>query len=311
MKENLAGEIVTGLLKAACILMLVSYLLAPTNGYSVDSVELIVYRDGLVHVTQALVVNETFPAITVKLLAPMIDNVIVVDENNTLLDYEVNEFNMTIVSLGAKRVVIDYDTVMLTRKEAGVWTLTFDAPYNLTVKLPEESTIIYLNKVPLTISTEGNRTILRLFPGLWEISYVPPIPPTMPPSPQPPTPTASAPPTTPTPSPQPPIPTLIPLEYLIASAAVIAVVGILILYRRRAAPSAETILKKHPELRTEDKDVLKFIAERRGKVLEAELREKFPELPRTTLWRLVKRLEKMEIVTIKKVGFQNEIQLKK
>ncbi len=57
--------------------------------------------------------------------------------------------------------------------------------------------------------------------------------------------------------------------------------------------------------------MIQFIAERGGKALEAEIREAFPDLPRTTLWRLVRRLEKMEIVSIKKVGLQNQVELKK
>lgn len=293
MRENFAGEtMVAGLLKAACILMLVSLPLVSANGlgYSVDSVELVVYRDGLVQVAQVISVNETYPAITVSLLASAVENVIVVDENNTILDYEIKGSNMTVYSLGATRVVIEYDTVALTRKEAGVWTLAFSTPYNLTVLLPKESTIIYLNQVPTAISTLDNSTVLQLSPGQWEISYVLPI---IPPGP------------TPTPA-----PTLIPLEYLIGALALIAVVGFFLL-KRRGPPSAERILKEHPELRIEDEEVIQFIAERGGRVLEAELREKFPELPKTTLWRLAKRLEKMEIITIKRVGYQNQIELKK
>ena len=56
---------------------------------------------------------------------------------------------------------------------------------------------------------------------------------------------------------------------------------------------------------------MEFIAERRGKVLEAEIREAFPDPPRTTLWRLARRLERMETVSLKKIGLQNQIELKK
>lgn len=292
MNKTVAAELLT----AGCILALISVpVVSAELGYFVDFVELRVYRDGLVHVTQALTVNETFPAVTVNLLASMIENVIVVDENDTVLDYKIVDSNLTVFSLGAVRVVIEYDTAMLTKKEAGVWTLTLNTPYNLTVHLPEKSTIMYLNQVPTTISTEDSRPVLQLFPSRWEISYVLPV---VPPSPSP------------TPLPPPPSPP-IPLEYLIGSVLIIAVAGSFLLIRRRGPPKAEKMLKEHPELRKEDREVIQFIAERGGKVLEAELREKFPELPRTTVWRLVKRLEKMEIVTIKKIGYQNQIELKK
>jgi len=295
LNKTVAAELLT----AGCILMLVSLSMvsAIELGYSVEFVELIVYRDGLVHVTQALTVNETFPAVTMNLLASMIENVIVVDENDTILEYKIMDSNMTVFSLGARNVTIEYDTMMLTKKEAGVWTLTLNTPYNLTVFLPEKSTVIYLNHVPTTISTEDSRTVLQLFPGQWEISYVlPVVPPKPSPSPSPPPPTL------------PPLP--IPIEYLIGSVLIIAVVGGFLLLRRRGPPEVEDILKTHPDLRAEDREVVQFIAERGGKVLEAEIRERF-NLPRTTVWRLAKRLEKMEIVTVKKVGLQNQIELRK
>ncbi|MDH5440016.1 MAG: hypothetical protein OEY31_05385, partial [Candidatus Bathyarchaeota archaeon] len=161
----------------ASILMLVSIPRASSDEleYSVDSVEATVYRDGLVHITQELTVNETVPAVALQLLAPRIENIIVVDENNTVLDYEVEELYITVFTLGAVRALLEYDTVSLTMKEAGVWTLILDNPYNLTVKLPAGSTIMYLNEMPTSIEPENGKIVLSLFPGEWEVSYVLPI----------------------------------------------------------------------------------------------------------------------------------------
>jgi len=351
--------------------------------YSVDSVEAAVYRDGLVHVTQELTVNETVPAIALQLLAPpietpAIENVIVVDENNTVLDYEIEELYITVFTLGAVRALLEYDTVSLTMKEGGVWTLILDNPYNLTVKLPAGSTIMYLNEMPTSIEPEDGKIVLSLFPGEWEISYVLPI---VPPAEF----TVSDLEISPTEvgvgeevtisatvtntgegegfynvvlkingvaeddgtvllaggasttvgfkvvredagtysvevdglegtfvvkeSAPPPAP--IPMEYIIAAVALVIAGGIGFLFMTRRTPTAEKILKDHPELRQEDREVIRFIAERGGKVLEAEIRERFPGLPRTTAWRLIRRLEKMEIVIVKKIGLQNQIELKK
>lgn len=66
-------------------------------------------------------------------------------------------------------------------------------------------------------------------------------------------------------------------------------------------------LKTH--LRDYDKDVVIYIAESGGEVFESEIREKFG-LPRTTVWRLVKRLEREEIVEIRKAGGQNLIRIR-
>jgi uncharacterized membrane protein len=55
----------------------------------------------------------------------------------------------------------------------------------------------------------------------------------------------------------------------------------------------------------------KFLAEKEGKAFEAEIRQRFPDMPRTSLWRLIRRLEGLEIVEVKKIGLENQVQLKK
>jgi len=280
------------------LLILISSVTVTAAGesrFQVESVNLTVYRDGLVHLTQTLVVNETFPAITLPVLSSSIENVIVLDENQTVLDYEINGLNLTVFTLGAKGVFLEYDTISLTRKEAEVWTLIVENPYNLTVFLPENSTIVYLSKMPNAIDTEGSKITLSLFPGDWEISYVLPL------FPQDGS-TDEDGPWTP-----------IPFEYLILTAVAVAAVllSVLILFRRRRGPNVEKILKSHPQLMQEERDVIKFLAEKDGKVFEAEIRERFPDVPRTSLWRLVRRLERLEIVEVKKIGLENRVELKR
>ncbi|HEY3094329.1 MAG TPA: hypothetical protein VGJ42_01085, partial [Nitrososphaera sp.] len=70
-----------------------------------------------------------------------------------------------------------------------------------------------------------------------------------------------------------------------------------------------SILEERPHLRPEDRQVLKFLAEKEGAAFESEIRTKF-QLPKTTIWRLVKRLEREELVEIRKAGGQNLIKLK-
>jgi uncharacterized membrane protein len=69
------------------------------------------------------------------------------------------------------------------------------------------------------------------------------------------------------------------------------------------------ILTERPHLRPEDQQVLKFLAEKEGAVFESEIRTKF-QIPKTTIWRLVKRLEREELVEIRKAGGQNLIKLR-
>jgi uncharacterized membrane protein len=287
-------KIIVAIMAIITLVLFTSATAAAESLFEVESMNLTVYRDGLVHITQTLTASELAPEITLPLLSSAIENVIVLDENDMAVDYEITSGNFTVFTLGAERVLIEYDTVSLTKKEAEVWTLITDNPYNFTVFLPQNSTVIYLNQMPTAIDTSDTGIKLSLYPSSWEISYVVPLLPQDDlngdePSAQ------------------------IPLEYLIAAiVAVTAVVlSALIVVRRRRGPNADKILKANPQLKKEDKDVILFLAEKDGKAFEAEIRERFPDMPRTSLWRLVRRLERLELVEVKRIGLENQVQLKK
>ncbi len=72
----------------------------------------------------------------------------------------------------------------------------------------------------------------------------------------------------------------------------------------------ETIFKLKPDLREDDKELIKFIFDNNGEVLESELRKNFLQ-PRTTMWRAVKRLEREGIIEIEKKDLQNLVKLRK
>jgi len=263
--------------------------------FEVESVDIIVYRDGVSHVTQTVTVDELTPEITLPLFSSSIENVIVLDEVELTIDYEINEEGLTIFTLGAESISVEYDTIALTSKEAEVWTLVTNNLYTSSVFLPQNSTVIYLNMMPIAIDTSGTRLKLSLYPGQWEISYVLPL-----------TSTdeidgngASN--------------TTISIYYLIATTiTLVAVVfSTIFIIRRRKGPNVKKTMKAHPHLKKEDKEVIEFLSEKGGQAFEAEIRERFPDMPRTSLWRLVRRLERLEIVEVKKIGLENQVQLKK
>ncbi len=71
----------------------------------------------------------------------------------------------------------------------------------------------------------------------------------------------------------------------------------------------ESIFKDNPELRDDDKELIKYIFEQGGQAYESDLRKKFLQ-PRTTMWRAVKRLERQNIVETEKKDLQNLVRLK-
>ena len=115
-----------------------------------------------------------------------------------------------------------------------------------------------------------------------------------------------------------------PWNYIVAvallSAIIIAVASIGWHLKRKKQPKQEQLkesivdieklLEKEKDLRQEEVQVIRFLAEKNGTAFEAELYEKLM-LPRTTTWRMLKRLEKMEIIDIRKSRRQNIVTVRK
>ena len=69
------------------------------------------------------------------------------------------------------------------------------------------------------------------------------------------------------------------------------------------------IIKQKGNLKPEEKEILLYISDKEGAAFEGEIRNKFI-LPKTSLWRLIKRLEREDMIEVRKIGGQNLIKLK-
>lgn len=111
---------------------------------------------------------------------------------------------------------------------------------------------------------------------------------------------------------------------IVAAIGMSAAAVLYVLYRRLPgagkAPAQESVVQddgsnlqsvfvEKPHLREDDRMVLKYIVDRGGEALLAEIRNKFG-LPKSTAWRLMRRLEREELVEITKFGNQNMVRYK-
>ncbi len=277
-------------------IIILTFLLCPVlniieaqETYTTQTTTIKIYRDGLAHITQTLTVNELQSAVSIPLLSTSVENLIALDQNNITVDYFFNSTTLTVFSLGAKQIVIEYDTPVLTNKQAEVWTIQLTNPYDVKLVLPFNSTIVYLNQVPTLIDTTGDELALSLGPNQWEISYIVPLQDDRQDDGS-----SIAP---------------FPIGYLIAAVVIVAVTIVIVVWflMRKRKINIKKTLSKNPTLSKDDKAVIEFLAEKDGKAFEAEIRQKFPDMPRTSLWRLVRRLEGLEIVEIKRIGLENQV----
>jgi uncharacterized membrane protein len=266
---------------------------AAGNGATSRSLTLSVYQDGYVHVSQTLAVSSKATSIQVPLLSGEVSDLVATDQNGSPLSYGFPQggSNVTIYTLGAGSVRLTYDTSSLTFKNGTVWTLKFVSLYNSTVLLPPLSSLGSVSGVPYSINENGSSPELALSPGEWTISYGVAFVGTSSTS------------TGTTGGPGSPGPGQLPIEAgALAAVAAVAVVLLFLWWKRRPVATKG-------ELRPDDVQVLNFIKEKGGKVLEPEIRTRFA-LPKTSAWRQIKRLERMGYVRVTKIGSQNQIELK-
>jgi len=249
------------------------------------------------------------PAVSIPLLSSSIQNIIILDQLSSPLSYEILNEELVINTLNSTSILIEYDTAGVTTREGPIWTLSLNSTYSLSVILPEGATIIFLNTVPLAITTDQGKNILVMPNGFIEFSYILPL--TIQETPS----SLEDPETTPVINPQDNLtnnaePTLdsnsqiFLILPLIAGIFFIIIIIITISKRRTEKKRVD----QQPQLRPDDLEVLKFIEESGGKALELNIRKKFI-IPKSSSWRLVRRLERLGYVKVTKVGVQNEIEL--
>jgi len=79
--------------------------------------------------------------------------------------------------------------------------------------------------------------------------------------------------------------------------------------RERRTIDVEKLFRLNPQLRDEDREAVQFIAECGGEAFEGEIRKRF-KLPKTTVWRMMQRLEREGVAEILKIGGRNLIRIK-
>lgn len=313
------------------------------------TLSLMVYSDGIIHVSYTLAVGQIVPSVNVTLFGLMYENLIVFDENGTFLDYSLDAPIIVVDSLGARSIRLEWDALDLTNKTSGIWAMTIDAPITFEVTFPKNTTILDLSEIPLEIMFL-DPAILIMPSNLQTISYV--------------------------------VGTITPKEraretldtvaaiinnikasgvntaaaetlllkaetafstgnYMLAetlanealekayelqeetqsfpthllilvlgSVIIIAISLFLVRRVRGGKVDVEEVLKGYPWLRSDQQEIIRFLAEKKDGIFESDLRQAF-DIPKSSMWRLIKRLEDEEIVTVTQLRGQNYIKLKK
>ena len=366
---------------AVCFLLLT---LSSFVQYAIGSPKVLdftIYADGTTHVFYQTDVDPQSPDFILNVYGSSIENLVVQDENGALLSSKMNTNTVTVATLGASAIKVDYDTPDFISKNGKTWTFHVNSSTDYSILLPKNTVIVGMSTSPLNMQIVDDQSLISLPSGASDINYVFGVLGT----------SQTA--TLAIQKAQDFINTLnstgvktpmalaklvearsdfnqgkysdaeslansaknlalqeqqtaiskpstnssdnhtqtnsydnLSIYLLIGGVIAAAVAGIIIMKKTRThkiitssvipknddyiLPEKEEIYKLKPELRQDDKEIIAFISEKGGQVYESELRKKFL-MPRTTMWRAVKRLEREDVVEIEKVDQQNLIRLRK
>src|SRR5574340_1323847 len=340
-----------------------------------------IYADGTTHVFYQTDVDPQSPDFIFNTYGSSIENLVVQDENGTLLSSKVDANTVTVATLGSSAIKVDYDTSDLISKNGKTWTFHVNSPTDYSILLPKNTVIVGMSSSPLNMQITDDQSLISLPSGSSDINYIFGVLGTSQTatlaiqkaqdfintvnSTGVKTPmalakleeaksdfdqgkysdaeslansaknlalqeqqTAISKPSTDSSGnhTQTTLNDNLSIYLLTGGIIAAAVAGIIIVKKARThkiitsneipksdsyiPPEKEEIYKLKPELRQDDKEIIAFISEKGGQVYESELRKKFL-MPRTTMWRAVKRLEREDVVEIEKVDQQNLIRLRK
>ena len=298
---------------AAFVLILLAMSVPLQHSFgSTRTLDFFLFPDGSTHVTYSLDSDPLLPDTEVSLYGDSLENLVAEDENGFLLSTQSEKNILQVETLGSSNILINYDTYSLISKDGKIWSFEIDSPVEFNVVMPENSVIVGMSTFPIDMNVDSDRTKILLPSGPAEITYflaVAESSQVLPPEETPVTADNDN-----------------SMMYVAGGAAIAiaAIAAFAIKMKNKpkqivSAPQTTVVAERNepfniekvlemPDLREDDKDIIKFIHENGGSALESDLRKKFL-LPRTTMWRAVKRLERHELIEITKKDQQNLIKL--
>ena len=305
--EGILDTMVKVPLLVASIIIVAAMMPIQSLSISPRVLDLIIYPDGTTHVSAEIDMDPLATDYELELFGNTIDNFVAVGEDDFLLESKVIDNSALIETFGSSVVFVQYDTHDLVSKQGRIWTFSLDTTSDFTLLLPQNSVIVTMTNIPIDSKIINEQNLLTLSGGNTEIDYI--FGTTTPPVTTPESLTTD----------------IIPLAILAGVSGVIAAYFIKKQKQTKSSnvlettpisetsadsPDIGTIFKLKPNIREDDKEIVKFIFDNGGEVLESDLRKKFLQ-PRTTMWRAVKRLERHGIIEIEKKDMQNLVKLRK
>ncbi len=254
--------------------LLTTMPIARAVGYSVENNTLSVTPDGYAQVSTTLSFNATEGAIIVQPYgAPDAYSISATDAIQSAVPFTLNGTSIVLnVLVRTSPVTLVYATPFLTAKNGPFWNLNVTLDTTSQVVLPVNATLVTISSLPADISSTGGQVHLTLGSGTWGmVDFIPPSGSSTSNKPS----GASFP----------------PWSYLLVAMAAVAAAGFLV-FRRR---------KKPVVLRPDDEKILAYVRSRGGRTYASDIVNSLG-MPKSSVWKALRRLESNGLVKTRKDG---------
>lgn len=139
--------------------------------YASKTLTLEVLSDGTTNVEYQIKPDPFLAKVNVSLPGKAYTDLLAVDENGVILDWEPIANGIEVDSIGSEEITIFYSSTALTNKTGSVWTVSVYSEISINYILPTDSVLVSLSSSPLLLSVLDNRVTITMAQGVSKISY--------------------------------------------------------------------------------------------------------------------------------------------
>jgi uncharacterized membrane protein len=145
---------------------------ASGQDYSPGTLILDVFSDGSVNVEYVVEPDPTLARVNVTLPGEPYLDLLVVDPDGIILDWDPIDGGVEVDSFGASEITISYSTQSLTNKTGSIWAVSVSAEINAIFTLPRDAVLVGISPTPSGISIVDGKASVTMPPGLSSVSYM-------------------------------------------------------------------------------------------------------------------------------------------
>jgi len=151
-----------------------SLFVTVTSGqdYTPSTLILEVFSDGSVNVEYVVEPEPTLPRVNVTLPGEPYQDLLVVDPDGLILDWDPIDGGVEVDSFAASEITIAYSTQSLTNKTGSIWAISVSSQVNTIITLPRDAVLVGISPTPSGITIVDGKASVTMLPGTSSVSYI-------------------------------------------------------------------------------------------------------------------------------------------